>query len=92
MGLLLAVGTLASVGVAGVGLRLLLAARAADAAIAPHATLILGRVASGAIGLAFTPFALVGSLPTALGVVVFVLVMVALASTVGAWTVLRRVL
>lgn len=76
---------------AGVGLRLLLAARATDAAIAPPATLVLGGVAAGAIGLAFTPFALAGSLPTALGVVVFVLVLVALASTVGAWTVLRRV-
>lgn len=91
MGLLLALGTLASVGVAGVGLRLLLAARAADAAIAPPATLVLGSVAAGAIGLAFTPFALAGSLPTALGVVVVVLVVVALASTIGAWTVLRKV-
>ncbi len=73
------------------GLRLLLAARAADAAIAPPATLVLGSVAAGAIGLAFTPFALAGSLPTALGVVVFVLVVIALASTLGAWMLLRRV-
>ncbi len=84
-------GTLVAIAVAGVGLRLLLDARAADAAIAPPATLVLGSVAAGAIGLAFTPFALAGVLPTALGVVVFVLVVVALVSTLGAWTVLRRV-
>ena len=76
---------------AGAGIRLLLAARAADGAIAPPATLVLGGVAAGAIGLAFTPFALAGSLPTAIGVVVFVLVVAALASTLGAWGVLRRV-
>ena len=71
-------------------MRLLLAARATDGAIAPPATLVLGSVAAGAIGLAFTPFALAGSLPTAVGVLVFVLVVAALASTLGAWGVLRR--
>ena len=51
---------------------------------------MLGGVAAGAIGLAFTPFALAGALPTTLGVIVFVLVVAALASTLGAWMVLRR--
>jgi hypothetical protein len=74
-----------------VGLRLLFEARAAEGAIAPPATLVLGSIAAGAIGLAFTPFALAGALPATLGVVVFVLVIVALASTLGAWMVLRRV-
>ena len=53
---------------------------------------MLGAVGAGAIGLAFTPFALAGALPTALGVVAFVLVVAALASAIGAWALLRRVL
>lgn len=79
-----------SVGMAGVGLRLLLAARAADGAIGPPATLVLGSVGAAAMGLAFAPFALAGSLPTTLGVVVFVLLLGALGSTLGAWMMLRR--
>ena len=91
MGLLLALGTLASVGVAGFGLRLLFAARSEDGAIAPPGTLVLGGVGTAAMGLAFTPFALAGALPTVLGVVVLVLLVVALVSTVGAWSLLHRV-
>ena len=72
--------------------RLLLDARAEGGAIAPPATLVLGAVGAGAIGLAFTPFALAGALPAALGVVAFVLVVAALASAIGAWALLRRVL
>ena len=80
-----------AVGVAGAGLRLLLAARAADGAIAPPAVLVLGGVAAAAMGLAFTPFALAGSLPTVLGIVLLVLLVVTLVSSLGAWALLRRV-
>ena len=80
-----------AVGVAGAGLRLLLAARAADGAIAPPAVLVLGGVAAVAMGLAFTPFALAGSLPTVLGIVLLVLLVVTLVSSLGAWALLRRV-
>ena len=79
-----------SVAVAGSGLRLLLAARAADAAIAPPAALVLGGVGASALGLAFTPFALIGSLPTAAGVVALVLLVVALANTLALWALLLR--
>lgn len=79
-----------AVGVAGAGLRLLLAARAADGAIAPPAVLVLGGVAAAAMGLAFTPFALAGSLSTVLGVVLLVLLVVALVNTLAVWALLLR--
>ncbi|HCV00817.1 MAG TPA: hypothetical protein DGL25_06400 [Dehalococcoidia bacterium] len=82
--------TLGAVSLAGLGLRLLLAARVTDTAIAPPSILVLGSVAAAAIGLAFTPFALAGALPTALGVIAFLVVVVALISTIGAWLVIRR--
>ena len=83
-------GTLASVAVAGAGLRLLLAARAADGPIVPSAVLVLGGVAAAAMGLAFTPFALAGVLPNVLGVVVLVLLVLALVNTLVAWAFLLR--
>lgn len=71
-------------------MRLLLDARASGGAIAPPATLVLGSVGAGAIGLAFTPFAIAGALPTALAVIAFALVVAALVSALGAWAVLRK--
>ena len=79
-----------SVAVAGAGVRLLLAARASDGAIAPPAALVLGGVGASALGLAFTPFALAGSLPAVLGVVALVLLVVALANTLAVWALLLR--
>ncbi len=75
---------------AGVAVRLLLDARASDGAVLPPGILVLGSVGAGAMGLAFTPFALAGALPTALGVVIFVVVVVTLAGSLGAWALLRR--
>ncbi len=83
-------GTLVSVAVAGAGVRLLLAARASDGVIAPPAALVLGGVGASALGLAFTPFALAGSLPAVLGVVALVLLVVALANTLAVWALLLR--
>ncbi len=71
-------------------MRLLLDARAAGGAVAPPAALVLGSVGAGAIGLAFTPFAIAGALPAALAVAAFALVLAALASALGAWAVLRK--
>ena len=79
-----------SVAVAGSGVRLLLAARAADAPIAPPAALVLGGVGTGALGLAFAPFALTGALPTAAGVVALVLLVLGLANTLAVWALLLR--
>ena len=90
MGLLLALGTLAAAGVTGAGLRLLFAARAGEGALTPPAALVLGGVAGVAVGLAFTPFALTGALPTALGATMVALVAVVLASAIAAWAFLRR--
>lgn len=72
-------------------MRLLLDARASDGAVLPPGILVLGSAGAGAVGLAFTPFALAGSLPTALGVVIFVLVVVTLTGSLGAWALLRRI-
>ncbi len=77
-------------GVTGAGLRLLFAARAADASITPPAALVLGGVAAGAIGFAFTPFALAGALPPALGVAMFALTLAVLASALALWRLLGR--
>ncbi len=83
-------GTLAAVAVAGVGLRLLLAARAADGAVIPPAALVLGGVGAFAVGLAFTPFALADALPRGVGEGAFVLLLLMLAGTCTAWAMLRR--
>ena len=71
-------------------MRLLLAARAADGALLPPATLILGGTAAGAMGLAFAPFALAGTLPIAAAVATLALAAAVLAGTLAAWALLRR--
>ncbi len=90
-GALVAAATLVSVVVTGVGVRLLLAARAADAPIVPPAVLVLGGVAAAAVGLALTPFALAGNLPSGLGAFAFLFIAVVLVGSLGAWALLRRV-
>ncbi len=75
---------------AGAGVRLLLAARAAEGALLPPAALILGGTAAGAMGLAFAPFALAGALPTVAALTTLALAATVLAGTLAAWALLRR--
>ncbi len=74
---------MAAVGTLGVGVRRLLAARAADGALGSPGTLVLGAAAGGAMGLAFAPFAIAGVLPVAVSIVVLALVLAMLLSTLA---------
>ena len=67
----------------GIGVRRLLAARVADGALGSPAALVLGGAAAGAMGLAFTPFAIADVVPIAVSMVVLALVLATLLGTLA---------